>query len=102
MPVLEGGETVRDAPLIEHRDGGARMGFDEPARVRCLLTDRWRLTLYKHQDWGELYDRHADANETRNLWDDPGHAAIRAELTERLVREMMDTMEECPRANRLA
>ncbi|KZM49271.1 sulfatase-like hydrolase/transferase [Labrenzia sp. OB1] len=99
---IGGGEGPRSALLIEHHDGGARMGFNEPARVRCLLTDRWRLTFYKDQDWGELYDRQADPQETLNLWDDPEHASVRSELTERLVHMMMSTMEESPRATRLA
>lgn len=96
------GEAPRDALLVEHHDGGARMGFSEPARVRCLLTDRWRLTIYKGEDWGELYDRRDDPGETVNLWDDPAYGEVRSELTGRLVHEMLATMEESPRANRLA
>ena len=78
------------------------MGFEKAARVRCLLTNRWRLTIYKDQDWGELYDRETDPGETLNLWDSPEHATIRAELTERLLQEMIATMEESPRADLLA
>lgn len=99
---LGGSEAPRDALLVEFHDGGARMGFTDPARVRSLLTERWRLTVYKDQDWGELYDRQADPGETANLWDDPAHASVRAALTDRLVNEMMKTMEESPRAARLA
>ena len=95
-------EAPRDALLIEHHDGGARMGFAEPARVRCLLTDRWRLTVYKDQDWGELYDRQSDPGETNNLWDDAAHRSVRGELMERLVQEMVRAMEESPRAKRTA
>jgi arylsulfatase A-like enzyme len=94
--------TPRDALLIEHHDGGARMGFTEPARVRCLLTDRWRLTVYKNEEWGELYDRKSDPGETSNLWSDAEHSSVRAELTGRLIHEMISAMEESPRAKRLA
>ena len=95
-------KAPRDALLIEHHDGGARMGFAEPARVRCLLTDRWRLTVYKDQDWGELYDHQSDPGETNNLWDDAAHRSVRGELMERLVQEMVSAMEESPRAKRTA
>jgi hypothetical protein len=78
------------------------MGFAGPARVRCLLTDRWRLTVYKDQDWGELYERRTDPSETLNLWDDPAHRSVRADLMEQLVQEMVSSMEESPRAKRLA
>jgi len=94
--------TPRDALLVEHHDGGPRMGFEKAARVRCLLTNRWRLTLYKDQDWGELYDRESDPGETFNLWASPDHATKRAELTERLAQEMINMMEESPRADLLA
>lgn len=102
IPNIQDGRPVRDALLIEHHDGGPRMGFDKPARARCLLTDRWRMTVFKDEDWGELYDRKADPGETRNLWDDKAHRHIRAELTDRLVHEMIRNMEESPRATRLA
>jgi arylsulfatase A-like enzyme len=99
---IERNESPRDALLIEHHDSGARMGFAGPARVRCLLTDRWRLTVYKDQDWGELYDRQTDPGETLNLWDDHAYRADRAELMEQLVQEMVRSMEESPRAQRMA
>ena len=62
------GKEPRDALLVEYHDNSARMGFTEPARVRSLLTDRWRLTVYKKESWGELYDRRDDPGETLNLW----------------------------------
>lgn len=96
------GSPVRDALLIEHHDGGPRMGFDKPVRARCLLTERWRLTIFKDEDWGELYDRQADPGETRNLWSDEDYRDVRAELTSRLAHEMIRNMEESPRATRLA
>jgi len=102
LPAVAGGEAVRDALVIEHHDGGARMGFDKPARARCLLTDRWRITVFKDEEWGELYDREADPRETRNLWDDEAHRPVRAELMERLMHEAIRNMEESPRATRLA
>lgn len=102
LPATAGDEAVRDALVIEHHDGGARMGFDKPARARCLLTDRWRITVFKDEEWGELYDRRADPGETRNLWDDDAHRPVRAKLMERLVHEAIRNMEESPRATRLA
>lgn len=102
VPCIRNNETPRDALMIEHHDGGVRMGLNEASRVRCLLTEQWRIALYKGEDWGELYDRRADPGETNNLWSDPDHAKIRAELTERLLTEMIANMEESPRANRQA
>ena len=102
LPAVSGAAETRDALLIEHHDGGARYDLDEPARIRTLLTRKWRLTIYKNVEWGELYDRETDPEETRNLWDDPEYADTRGQLSERLVREMMAVMDESPRAQRVA
>jgi len=68
---LGGQGTNRDSLFIEYNDGLTRMGFDEPARLRAVVTDEWQLSVYKDQTWGELYDRKNDPRQTRNLWDDP-------------------------------
>ena len=78
------------------------MGFSEPARVRTVLTDKWRLTTYKDQEWGELYDRQSDPQETQNLWDDPSHAPAKAEMFERLAANLIAQMDESPRSALLA
>ncbi|MEP3054158.1 sulfatase-like hydrolase/transferase [Ascidiaceihabitans sp.] len=101
-PVLEGAATVRDDVLIEYNDGGRRLGFEEPARVRALVSPDWRYTIYKDQDWGELYDLANDPQETHNLWDSADHYAIRAQLAERMNQHLMAQMDESPLADRLA
>jgi hypothetical protein len=88
--------------LIEYQDTKKRMGFPEPAFVRSLQTDDYRLTLYKGQNWGELYDLQNDPHQTYNCWDDAQYAGVRAELTERLARCMMDAVDQSTRARWLA
>ena len=102
LPVTQGQDTHRDEALIEYNDGGNRLGFDKPARVRALLTRKWRYTVYSDQDWGELYDIVNDPNETQNLWDSPDHQQIRADLSERLIHHLIAQMDESPQSNRLA
>ena len=102
LPVTQGQDTHRDEALIEYNDGGNRLGFDKPARVRALLTRNWRYTVYHDQDWGELYDIVNDPDETQNLWDSPDHQQIRADLSERLIHHLIAQMDESPQSNRLA
>jgi arylsulfatase A-like enzyme len=99
---IGGGDGVRDEVLIEYNDGGKRLGFESPARVRALVTPEWRYTIYKDQDWGELYDLTNDPSETHNLWDMPEHFATRAHLSERLNHHLTAQMDESPLADRVA
>ena len=87
---------------MEYNDGGARLGFKTPSRVKAVVTERYRFTLYKDEPWGELYDLIEDPRETNNLWDDPAHASVKAELSLRLNHLLADLMDESPRAQRRA
>ncbi|MEM6988058.1 MAG: sulfatase-like hydrolase/transferase [Pseudomonadota bacterium] len=102
LSVAQGGGAVRDDVLIEFNDGAAKFGFEKPARVRSVVSENWRLSLYKDQDWGELYDLQNDPNETHNLWDDPAHHSRRSELTLRLAHLLAGQMDESPLPKRLA
>ncbi|MDA7455844.1 sulfatase-like hydrolase/transferase [Planktomarina temperata] len=102
LPAVKAQDGLRHEALIEYNDGGKRLGFEEPARVRSLVTAEWRLTIYRDQDWGELYDLKADPNETDNLWDTADHQDTRAHLTNRLAHHLIAQMDESPCADRLA
>ena len=71
------------------RDGDRRGHF---ARLRAgIRTDRYRMDYTFMKDGvklpvedGNLFDMTEDPGETRNLWNDPGHQAIKASLAERM------------------
>ena len=102
LPAIRDDVKVRDSLMIEFQDSAPRLGFAQPAFVRSLITDGYRLSVYKGEHWGELYDLHEDPDETRNLWDEPSRAVTRARLTETLVQSMMDVVDQSPRAIRRA
>jgi len=102
LDCLDGSGAVREDLLIEFNDGGTRLGFETPARARVLMTGRYRFTLYGGQNWGELYDLAEDPDETVNLWDDPGHSRVKAELSPRLNHRLTALMDESPRSTRVA
>ena len=54
--------------------------------LRTYITARHKLTLYRDQEVGELFDLQSDPDERRNLWDDPESAALRAEMLRKSLR----------------
>jgi arylsulfatase A-like enzyme len=102
LPAIRDNASVHDRVMIEFQDGAPRFGFAQPTFVRSLVTDTHRISLYKGEAWGELYDLVDDPDETCNLWDDPSQAATRARLTEQLAQAMMEIVDQSPRAVRRA
>ena len=98
LDVMDGEGKVRDAVMVEHQDNMTRMGFSEPCMVRTLVTHNHRLTIYKGEGWGELYDLQADPVESHNLWDDLAHMGLRLRLMEQLSQEMLGAVDQSPRA----
>jgi arylsulfatase A-like enzyme len=90
--------SVRNDLLVEYQDSKTRQGFRRPAVVRSLLTERWRLTVYKDESWGELYDRVEDPHESHNRWDDPACAPVKAQLSQRLIGQLMNAVDQSPRS----
>ena len=65
-------------------------------RVHTVVDGRWRLSIFDGADFGELYDLDSDPGEFENLWDSAAHAAIRAELTERIARLEIGYVDQVP------
>jgi arylsulfatase A-like enzyme len=85
---LLGGDSSahRDAVIVERISviGGTTM------KVKMLVTEDWKLLHYGSAPYGELYDVKRDPEDLHNLWDEPSHAGIRRQLTERLLAELID------------
>jgi arylsulfatase A-like enzyme len=79
LDALRGGEAARDHVVVENHH--------EPTtiHVKTYVDERYKLTVYYRHDYGELFDLQADPQERRNLWDDADHAALKTELTRRLL-----------------
>lgn len=80
-PVWTGGEaSARKNVTVEHHH--------EPTtiHIRSLVNERYKLTVYFQQEYGELFDLQEDPGEFNNLWEDPSSQ----ELKNRLVRELLD------------
>jgi arylsulfatase A-like enzyme len=97
LPLVRGdmGE-IYDSMLVEEEGQRLGLGLPSRARVRTLVTERYRLSLYDGVDWGELYDRQTDPDESINLWDEPDAGGVKAELVLRLAKKMIEVSETSP------
>ena len=83
-PALRGQDfRGRDAVLLEDDDE------DNSMFERTLRTSRYRLSYRVPDNDGALFDLEEDPGERVNRWGDPALRRVKADLFERLAREMM-------------
>lgn len=98
--MLDGDAAVRDGLLIEDEYQQPNLIFEKPPVLRTLITKRWRITIFKGENWGELYDLERDPNEVSNLWNEPSFRDTKARLMEQLVSKMIEATDrrEAPKS----
>ncbi len=66
--------AVRDHVIVENRH--------QPTKVhlRTYIDDRYKITVYRDQPYGELFDLEEDPGEVHNLWDEPASAPLKGRL----------------------
>ena len=74
---------IRDSAVVEfhHQETAIHM--------KSLVTERYKITTYFHQPYGELYDLENDPGEVNNLWDDPASTVLKSQLIMKLLHEEM-------------
>ena len=82
--------------IVEEDSQRQMIGFERPQRIRTAVSSDFRLTLREGEAWGELYDLNADPHEIHNVFDAPDKAAIRYELTEQMLRRMIELQDRAP------
>lgn len=94
--------SARDAILIEENQQRAYLGFTKPVKVRTLVTQTHRISVFAEGAWGELFDLVADPGELNNLWDSPQASSIQRQLLHRLAQMLMEHGDSSPAPSRLA
>lgn len=79
-------EQARDHVLVENRHQPSLV------HIRTYVDERYKLTVYRGETYGDLFDLRDDPGECHNRWDDPAYAGVKAEVMARflnaeLVRE---------------
>ncbi len=73
------------------------MDVEKFFRVLSFVDERWRLTLWVDDDFGELYDRDKDPLELENLWNELGAQDDKARLIELMLKEQYKYSDLMPR-----
>ncbi|MDP0498355.1 MAG: sulfatase-like hydrolase/transferase [Verrucomicrobiota bacterium JB024] len=84
LPVWEGeSKGVRDNCIVENNH--------EPgcAELKTYIDARYKLTVFRAFDEGELYDLEKDPGEFENRFDDPEYAAVKTRLLQRFLQAEM-------------
>lgn len=84
---------VREFAFVQFDHQRVHPGLGQPPRVRSLVNDQWRISMFAHKNWGELYDLKADPGEFVNLWDDPDYRELKSRLLETLARTEIECVD---------
>lgn len=91
-PQLRGeADSLQDSVVVENDED--YLGL----RLRTLVTDRYQITVYPGQSYGELFDLQEDPGQLRNLWDDPASQELKRDLLIRLMERLVETDNRLPR-----
>jgi arylsulfatase A-like enzyme len=104
LGILDGSNTaLRDGVIIEEETPRVFLGFEQPIRLRTLVTaDNKRLSFYAGSGFAEVYDRQLDPHEFSNLWQRSDAQAQRAALVEQMASLVIELADRSPHPTRLA
>jgi len=88
--------------IVEEDELGIHLGRDAGLRTRTFVTERWQLTIWDGIDEGCLFDRETDPEQAHNLWYSEQHQAMKHELMEKMLREMIRLGDTAPLTERVA
>jgi arylsulfatase A-like enzyme len=84
-------ESLQDSVIVENDED--YLGL----RLRTLVTERYKITAYPGQEYGELFDVREDQDELHNLWREPAHEGVKKDLLIRLMERLVATDNRLPR-----
>jgi len=78
-----GGHAARDATVVENHHGTTQF------HMRSYVTRRYKITVYRDGEDGELFDLQEDPGEVRNLWADPAAAGLKCQLLHEFMQQTL-------------
>jgi arylsulfatase A-like enzyme len=83
-----GGAEPRPFSIVENHHGNRKF------HMRSYIERRYKTTVYRDGDEGELFDLENDPGELRNLWNEPSAEAVKRELLLRFLQGVLKTEQE--------
>ena len=84
-PTWGGGEAVRTWSVTENRHTKTRL------HMRSYVNRRYKITVYRLWDDGELFDLQEDPDERRNLWSEAGAAEIKSNMLHEFMQATLQS-----------
>ena len=78
-------ENPRQFAIVENHHNPTRV------HLRTYIDARYKLTCYRNDEHGELFDLEQDPGEIDNKWDDPDYAQLKAQLMLKAVQRDMQS-----------
>jgi len=78
-----GGDAVRTWSITENRHTLSNV------HLRTYVNDRYKITVYRKLDDGELFDLQEDPGEVNNLWHEPSSSAVKSQLLQEMLQATM-------------
>ena len=92
VPLMEKkAEKVQEDILVEDDDDIRHVN------LRTLITERYKITVYSHQSYGELFGLQKDPQERENLWECYEYKEIKYHMLERLMQKMLEQQDRTTR-----
>ncbi|MDA0238826.1 MAG: sulfatase-like hydrolase/transferase [Proteobacteria bacterium] len=92
------GEALpRSGIIVEADELPENTRIDHFFRVRSFIDERWRMTLWLEDEFGEFYDRDNDPLEIHNLWNEPSAQPDKARIMEKMLWEQNELIDLSPR-----
>ncbi|MFP4106767.1 MAG: sulfatase-like hydrolase/transferase [Phycisphaerae bacterium] len=80
-----GGQAVRDWSITENHHG------NRGCHMHSFVTQRYKITVYRSTDDGELFDLQEDPGEVNNLWHEPDAQEIKKDLLLKFMQARMES-----------
>lgn len=100
--VADGADHGPGVQIVEEESQRTVLDLPGPVRVRSMVTDEWRITVYADAQLAELYNLKRDPDQLENLWDNPAAQVIKTELLAQMVRRSIDLVDWSPAPTRRA